>query len=166
MALQSGLKAWFDADRYLQDSLPTNNSRLRKAFRDNRDSRIGAKFGGVWSIAKAKTSLRHPASKEALEITRENWSDSTVTVDHAIPASILFGPFWHAETPDGMQAIIDAYAVAVITKDENNRLNAVGLRQAMPVGWQFGDDPLTRWNKVGIEVPAVFCAGRSAQTER
>lgn len=151
--LQVGLKAWYRADRYLRDKPPTENSRLRKAFRDNWDTRIGAeKFGGVWSIGKAKTNIRHPASEEALGIARERWSDSTVTVDHAIPVSILFDPFWHADTSDAMRAVIDAYTVAVITRDENDRLNAAGLRQAMPIGWRFGDNPLARWKAVGIEV--------------
>ena len=162
LQLQAGLKAWYEADRYLRDKAPTENSRLRKAFRDNWDTRIGArKFGGVWSIGKAKTNLRHPASEKALGIARERWSDSTVTVDHAIPVSILFDPFWHADTPDAMQAVIGAYVVAVITKDENNLLNAAGLRQAMPDGWRFGCDPQARWNAVGIDVPDVDSAARS-----
>lgn len=164
--LQAGLRAWYEADRYLRDKAPTQNSRLRKAFRDNWDTRIGGEeFGGVWSIGKAKTNLRHPASEKALEIARERWSDSTVTVDHAIPVSILFDPFWHAETPDAMRAVIDAYVVAVITKDENNLLNAAGLRQAMPIGWQFGCDPRARWNAVGIDVSDADGASRSVQAK-
>ena len=156
LQLQAGLKTWFDADRYLHDSVPTKNPRLRKAFRDNWDARIGAeKFGGVWSIQKAKKNLRHPASTEALKIGRENWTGKTVTVEHAIPVKVLFSLFWDVETPDGMQAIIDAYAVAVVTKEEDERLNSDTdrLRDAMPSGWRFGDDPLARWNKVNIEVP-------------
>ena len=154
--LQAGLKAWYTADRYLRDKAPTENSKLRKAFRDNWDARIGAeKFGGVWSIGQAKTNLRHPASEKALGIAREHWSGRVVTVDHAIPVSILFAPFWHADTPDAMRAVIDAYVVAVITKDENDRLNAAGLRQAMPAGWRFGDNSRARWEAVGIEVPDV-----------
>ena len=161
LQLQAGLKAWFDSDRYLHDSVPTKNARLQKAFRDSWDARIGAeKHGGVWSIQMAKKNPHHPASTEALNIGRENWSSKTVTVEHAIPVNVVFSLFWSAETPDDMQAIIDAYTVAVVTKEENQRLDAEGLRKAMPLGWRLGDDPLTRWNKANIEVPAERGVGR------
>ena len=161
LQLQAGLKAWFDSDRYLHDIVPTKNTRLQKAFRDSWDARIGAeKFGGVWSIQKAKKNPRHPASTEALNIGRENWTGKTVTVEHAIPVNVLFALFWDAETPDDMQAIIDAYAVAVVTKEEDERLNATGLRKAMPLGWRLGDDPLKRWNKAKIEVSIERGVGR------
>ena len=155
LQLQAGLKAWSESDRYLQQP------RLQKAFRDNWDDRIGdEKFGGVWSIDKARKNSRHPASTEALKIPRENWTSKTVTVEHAIPVNVLFSLFWDAETSNEMQAVIDAYTVAVVTKQEDERLTALGLRKAMPVGWQFGDDPLVRWNMVHIEVPILRVAGR------
>ena len=156
LQLRSGLRAWLDSDRYLRDRPPAENPRLQKTFRDNWDARIGTeKFGGVWSIPAAKKNLRHPASKEALKISRENWSRESVTVDHAIPVKILFALFWGAETPDDMQTIIDAYAVAVITTEENSRLNATGLRADMPDGWKLGDDPLARWNQANIQVSGL-----------
>ena len=65
LQLRSGLKAWFDSDRYLRslgDGDATRNPRLKKAFGDNWDDRIGEeKFGGVWSIDKAKGNARRPA---------------------------------------------------------------------------------------------------------
>ena len=153
LQLQAGLKAWFDSDRYLHDSVPTKNPRLQKAFRTTgMPGLVPEKFGGVWSIQRAKKNPRHPASREALNIRRENWTGKTVTVEHAIPVNVLFTFFWDAETPDDMQAIIDAYAVAVVTKEEDERLNAAGLRETMPLGWWFGDDALARWNKANIEV--------------
>ncbi len=157
-ALRMGLKAWLEEDPYLHDGDPIESSRLQKAFRDNWDARIGAeKFGGVWSIAKARSNDHHPASEEAKTIPKAAWSKQTVTVDHAIPVKVLFGMFWRAETRCEMEAVIEAYAVAVITKDENNRLNAAGWRQTMPNGWQPGDCPLARWEGVEppIEVPDV-----------
>ena len=151
--LQSGLKAWVASDRYLDDSESAGMSKLRKVFRDNWDYRIGAKkFGGVWSIDKAKTNLLHPASAEALKIDRWAWTGKIVTVDHAIPVNVLFTHFWDAETSHAMQAVIDAYAVAVITKQEDELLSALGLRAKMPDDWQFGDDPLVRWKKARIDV--------------
>ena len=156
LALREGLKAWLEKDRFLHDGDPTESPRLQKAFRDNWDTRIGGeKFGGVWSIAKARSNEDHPASKEARTIPSAAWSKQTVTVDHAIPIKVLFRLFWNAETPDDMKKVTDAYWVAVITKDENNRLNATGLKQKMPDDWQLGNDPLARWNKVNIDVPGV-----------
>ena len=46
-------------------------------------------------------------------------------------------------------------SVAVITKEENDRLNAAGLKQEMPKGWHLGDNPRARWSKVDIDVPDV-----------
>ena len=155
LALREGLKAWLEKDRYLHDDDPTKNPSLRKAFRDNWDKRVGGeKFGGVWSIGKAKSNGDHPASEEANKI-KTDWSGRTVTVDHAIPVNVLFGLFWRAETPGDMEKVTDAYWVAVITKDENARLNKAGLKQKMPEGWHFGDDPRARWNEVNIGVPDV-----------
>lgn len=158
--LRSGLKAWFDSDCCFHGGDPVRNSRLRKAFRDNWYVRVGAeKFGRVWSIGAARRNRKHPASREALKIPRGSWSSQTVTVDHAIPVSVLFAHFWAAETRAAMQAVIDAYAVAVVTKEENGRLKAAELKASMPADWRFGDDPLARWNTVRIEVPGLtpFC---------
>ena len=87
-----------------------------------------------------------------MRIGRGNRCGQTVTVDHAIPVNVLFDLFWRAETAGDMQAVIDAYAVAVITREENMRLNAAGLRSGMPDGWKSGDEPRARWNTVGIEI--------------
>ena len=87
-----------------------------------------------------------------MRIGRGNRCGQTVTVDHAIPVNVLFDLFWRAETAGDMQAVIDAYAVAVITREENMRLNAAGLRSGMPDGWKSGDKPRARWNTVGMEI--------------
>lgn len=159
LQLRSGLRAWFNSDRHLRslgDGDATRNSRLKKAFRDNWDDRVGnEKFGGVWSIDKAKKNDRHPASKKALLIGRENWTGEVAKVEHAVPVNVLFGLFWNAETPDAMQAVVDAYAVAVVAKEEDPLLNSHRLRSEMPIGWKPGDDPLARWKTVGIEVPGL-----------
>lgn len=109
--LQAGLKAWVASDRYLDDSKSAGKPRLRKVFRDNRDYRIGTeKFGGVWPIDKANTNLLLPASTEALKIDRWVWTVKILTVDHAIPVTILFSHFWSAATSHDMHEVIDAYS--------------------------------------------------------
>lgn len=150
-SLRDGLRAWDDADPYVKPP------QLAKAFRDNWDRRIGAaKFGGVWSIAMARKNKNHPASSDALLVPREAWSKKTVTVEHAVPIKCLFEKFWDADTSDRMRQIISAYEVAVVTCEEDARLKAAGLNASMPEGWVLGrDDPMARWQAVGIEVRAV-----------
>lgn len=147
--LRAGLLGWQAADAEV------STSRLAKAFRDNWDARVGmAKFGGVWSIAKARQNLMHPASGEALRIPREDWSGANVTVEHAVPIKVLYPAFMAADTDDQLQAVIAAYNVAVITLQEDRSLRALGLASAMPEGWQWGDDPFARWSMAGIKVAA------------
>ena len=161
LELRKGLKAWVEADRYLDDRERAGISRLRQAFRDNWDLRIGAdKFGGVYSIREARTNLRHPASTKALKIDPKDWNGKTVTVEHAVPVNVLFSFFWDAETEDAMQAVIDAYVVAVVTKEEDELLTAKGWKEKMPKCWRFGDDPLTRWTMAGIKVHLERTTGR------
>ena len=147
LSLRAGLKAWAKADGDVKCTS------LKKAFRDNWDRRVGGeKFGGVWSIPTARKNPKHPASRAAVGIPRNEWTGSTVTVEHAIPIKVMFDLFWQAQTDADMQTIIDAYAVAVVTKEEDERLRDIRLGQSMPEGWRFGDDPLARWRRVGIEV--------------
>ena len=153
--LHAGLTAWRDTD-------PCVDKRaLSKAFRDNWDRRIGGlKFDGVWSISMARRNLLHPASHAALKIPRKDWSGRNVTVEHSIPVSILYSAFIEEGNPGDLRAVIDAYYVAVVTQVENKRLRDAGLRQSMPSGWEWGDDPLARWKTVGIEVEPIQ-SGRS-----
>jgi len=44
---------------------------------------------------------------------------------------------------------------AVITAEEDQHLTAAGLEQAMPAGWQPGDDPWARYRAAGLD-PHTF----------
>lgn len=44
---------------------------------------------------------------------------------------------------------------AVITPEEDQRLTAVGLEQAMPAGWRPGDNPWARYLAAGLD-PLTF----------
>ena len=148
--LHAGLTAWRDVDSSVDDRA------LSKAFRDNWDRRIGGlKFGGVWSISMARSNLHHPASHAALQIPRKDWSGRNVTVEHSIPIKILYPAFMGGRNPGDLRAVIDAYHVAVVTRAEDKRLRDAGLRQSMPSGWEWGDDPFARWKTVGIEVAPI-----------
>jgi hypothetical protein len=147
LSLRAGLVAWRAVDT------GADRRALSKALRDNWDRRIGrAKFGGVWSIARARQNMRHPASREALGIDRTSWTKANVTVEHAVPIRVMFDHFIAADNDEKMETVIDAYHVAVITLAEDVRLRETGLHSKMPAGWQLGDDPLARWRQVGIEV--------------
>lgn len=147
VALRAGLVAWKLHDRFV------DRQALSKALRDNWDRRIGGtKFGGVWSLSKARTNPRHPASINALAIGRSNWKKGIVTVEHAIPVDVLFDRFLDASSRDDMTDLIEAYHVAVVTTEEDKNLTKAGLRKQMPQGWSWGDDPLARWQQVGIVV--------------
>lgn len=144
-ALRAGLLAWQAQDRFV------DRRALAKAMRDNWDRRIGkAKFGGVWSVAQAKSNPDHPASREALRIERTLWTGSNVTVEHAVPIRVLYDAFIDAANHVEMAAVINAYHVAVVTKEEDKRLREAGLAAKMPTGWAWGDDPFARWQAVGI----------------
>ena len=54
-----------------------------------------------------------------------------------------------------MERVIDAYIVAVITEAEDKRLRGNDLESKMPNNWAGLDDPLARWNKIGIKVPGL-----------
>ncbi|OSP56081.1 hypothetical protein BV911_03855 [Pseudoruegeria sp. SK021] len=65
----------------------------------------------------------------------------------------MFWEFRSADTDAKMTTLIEAYQVAVVTREEDNLLRAAGFSRSMPEGWQIGrDDPQERWKRVGIEV--------------
>ena len=150
MELQAGLRAWKSADASV------DRRALAKAMRDNWDRRVGgSKFGGVWSVSKARTNLGHPASREALAIPRHAWSGANVTVEHAVPVAVLFDAFWKASNADEMGEVVEAYCVAFVSRHEEALLREAGLTSRMPKGWVWGDSPLARWKAVGIQVDSI-----------
>lgn len=43
------------------------------------------------------------------------------------------------------------YRRGVLTSAQDGALNAVGLRESMPAGWQVGGDPFARYHAVGLK---------------
>ena len=43
-------------------------------------------------------------------------------------------------------------SVCFILKKEDNELNEKKLKEKMPDGWRWGDDPFARYKKCGIKV--------------
>jgi len=72
--------------------------------------------------------------------------------EHAIPAGVvrkalLDGP----RTADAVaHTLREAGPVAVLLRTEDDRLREAGLNAKMPTGWKPGDNPLARYEAVGI----------------
>jgi hypothetical protein len=74
--------------------------------------------------------------------------------DHAVPFRYLQSELLALRevTPDNVRELLSKYEVAVIiTKSENDLLNAAGLQSKMPSDWD-GRDPLARYKTVNIEL--------------
>jgi hypothetical protein len=74
--------------------------------------------------------------------------------EHAVPAGVLRSELLEAnENTQRIEEILKgAGPVAVLLREEDDRLRTAGLRSRMPQGWHVGDDPLARYHAVGIEL--------------
>jgi hypothetical protein len=74
--------------------------------------------------------------------------------EHVVPRNVITS-YITAETlsVDELIAALDGYCLAaVITKAEDDQLSAAGLRDRMPKGWKWGDDPWARYKAAKIVV--------------
>jgi hypothetical protein len=74
--------------------------------------------------------------------------------DHAIPFKLLVKELLNLTDVSDIQVIsvLERFGtIVLITKDEEDRINAKGLGHRMPDGWD-GIDPLARYKAVGIEL--------------
>ena len=78
-----------------------------------------------------------------------------LTHEHTIPLGLLAEKVFNLETDD-REAIREIFSVhcraALVTKEEDRKLNSAKLRSAMPSSWAFGGDILGRYSAVGIEL--------------
>jgi hypothetical protein len=76
-------------------------------------------------------------------------------MDHVIPIGRLRKIM--CEIPDANTEAIEEtlrryYRVAIVTKEEHDRLSGEGHRTTMPDNWNNGDDPFVRYRTVGIQL--------------
>jgi hypothetical protein len=74
--------------------------------------------------------------------------------DHAIPFNCLLSELINLgdATPEAVRSVLEKYETCVvITKSDDDRLNASGLQAKMPDGWDH-TDTLARYKAVGIEL--------------
>jgi hypothetical protein len=63
-----------------------------------------------------------------------------------------------ARSIEGLELLLDLYAQAgqrAITKEEDAKLNAAGLRNSMPHGWDWRNedaDPFARYKSAGVDL--------------
>ena len=96
---------------------------------------------GIGESAKIIDRKRHP-------------HQLSLIVDHSVPLRVICDALWEAPqrwTIDSLRNFLNAnFRRAVISYEEDDRLNEKQLASAMPAGWHFGDDPLSRYHKAAI----------------
>ncbi len=100
---------------------------------------------------KSKASIARFRSKNAVGLSFGNWQ---LVFDHAVPFKYLQAELLKLVdvTTHSVENVLNKFGtVVLITKEENDLLNAAGYRSDMPKDWD-GIDPLARYKAVGIEV--------------
>jgi len=82
------------------------------------------------------------------------FQNGQLVYDHAVPFRYLQEELLslHQPSTNKIAEVLNRFETTVlITKDEDNQLNAAGFNRKMPPDWN-GEDPLARYKAVGIEI--------------
>lgn len=105
----------------------------------------------VWSEFNGKHQGCKFWSEKALSSGLQN---KHLIHEHLVPRKVLMNKLFSEVIPDKQNIFefLDTYCVGVVvTKDEDNMLNKIGLRSEMPSDWD-NKDPWARYKKVAIKV--------------
>lgn len=85
-------------------------------------------------------------------------SDEALVRDHAVPVAVIREMLMNAH--EARLEIIERYVrrfyrLGLITRGEDERLSAAGLRSTMPVGWHACDGPFARYDEASITAQQV-----------
>jgi hypothetical protein len=83
---------------------------------------------------------------------------AALRIEHVEPLNIVMGLLIAERTagPDRTRELLqDGLECIVISADEDQRIDAAGLRDRMPMGWRSGDDRWARYRAAGID-PDTF----------
>ena len=82
-------------------------------------------------------------------------SKHPTTLEHMVPCSKIRKEIIESNrTEEAIRDILcNSGYVTIMTMEENEKLNAKGLKSDMPTGWEYGDDPIKRYEDVGIGLP-------------
>lgn len=76
-----------------------------------------------------------------------------IVKDHSIPINVLHEIFRNQNNYSEstiLNTLLNYYRLGIITKDEDKRLNLLGLRSKMPSGWRAGDEKFARYTEADI----------------
>ncbi len=106
----------------------------------------------LWECRKgSKVRSAKFRSKAAIGLT---FGSGLLVYDHAVPFKYLQAALLSLPdvTVDSVENALDKFCVAaLITKEEDQLLNAAGYQSDMPEGWDQ-INPLARYNAVGIDI--------------
>lgn len=97
--------------------------------------------------------------------TLSGLSHDRLVKDHAIPVAVLRSELFDRQPKDvnEVRSFLKTYFnCGIVTKEEDSRLTAAGLRSAMPSGWTFNDSVFARYMAVGIQSQDLKPYGRNA----
>lgn len=100
---------------------------------------------------KSKASIARFRSKNAVGLSFGNWQ---LILDHAVPFKYLQAELLKLSdvTTHSVEIVLDKFGtVVLITKEEDNLLNAAGYRSDRPKDWDRIDS-LARYKAVGIVI--------------
>lgn len=106
-----------------------------------------------WNSAGAEALM---ASGEAARIVdRQNHPEELrLIVDHSVPLAHICKALWVDPGSWRLENLRDFLRIclrrAVLSYEENRRLNTIGLNSRMPSGWRFGDNPFARYPEAQI----------------
>ena len=99
--------------------------------------------------------LPHSANAAAVFAQYPKELGKRLTHEHIIPIRLIAEKVLNCESDD-RAAIREVFSIhchaALITKEEDRKLNRAKLRSAMPCDWSSGGDMLARYSSVGIEL--------------
>lgn len=128
------------------------NNQIREKIARRAINGIIRVFGNQVDSKNAWAFISQEARKKPKKVVR----------DHAVPVKVLVD--YCLKLPAGRLIVSPKniclirfdlkryFFVAKITQKEDKTLTKIGLRQSMPKGWCFGDNPFARYKKVGIIV--------------
>ena len=76
--------------------------------------------------------------------------------EHSVPASVIRKALLDSDrsASTAQRILRNSGYVAVLLREENKKLQVIGLNQKMPIGWKLGDGPSARYRCAGIEISA------------
>jgi hypothetical protein len=99
--------------------------------------------------------LAHTPDAATVSVQYPNELSKRLRHEHTFPLSLLAEKIFSLET-DNRKAICEVFdnycRAAIVTREEDNLLNAAKLRSKMPLNWAFGQDLLARYSVVAIEL--------------